>query len=877
MPRRSWLAPAVVQTSALDCGPAALASVARGFGLPTPYARLRELCHTDVDGTSIDAIEVVAERLGLEATQVLVPEDHLLAGESLPAIVVVRLANGLTHFCVIWRQLGPWLQVMDPARGRRWVWARSWLQRLYRHKIRVETSTYREWAESDEFRAALVQRGRRLGISKAALDRLLADAARSDGADELRYLDAAMRLASSLRRAGAWPRWRSARRLERLVKAPRDKLEPLVPSRYLRARRAPGNSQDWLVEGAVAVRFSRGSERASARRAKQARPGGSLRRFVQLLGADGKRALAYLALAAGLAGALLVLEVLVFRFLVAPVVRIQPAEVQSLIAAAVGTLAALALILEHRLTAFGQRLGRSLDVGLRRRLFERLPKIRPRYFASRLSADLASRAHGIYRLRALPGTGRQLVQIGVQIGLTGLALAWLIPAAAGLIVALVGAALLIPLCLQGWQAEHDLTARTHAGALSRFYLGSLQGLTAVQAHGAERALEREHEALLTRWGRVSQRLLRLNLAGFVAQSGLCTVLAAAIVISAVQATGTASATLLITYWALRLPPLGQAFSDVLRQLPALKTTAERIAEPLAAPVWPVEATHGIPRAEQPQSAPALDMRNVRVVAGGRTRLEIPSLTVKPGERLALVGRSGAGKSTLLRTILGLVDHVSDNFEIFGKTHCQKSIFLLRERMNWLDPDVYLYDSSVLENLLFGASVGSQSLGDQVEAAGLNPMLARRSGGIETQVGEGGVGVSGGEGQRIRFGRALGQSGELLLWDEAFRGLEQITRQTLLARALSEWPLATLLYVTHDLREAYDYFERVLVIQGGRIVQDGHPKELVNQRQGAFAQLMRFEEERSATLADPDWQQWRLGDGKLRASPARGNDRQPRLV
>jgi ATP-binding cassette subfamily B protein len=88
------LAPEVVQTSAMDCSPAALTCLLEGFGIPVSYGRLREACQTDVDGTSIDTLEEVAVQLGLDAEQVMVPVDHLLLPEAnaLPAIVVVRLA-----------------------------------------------------------------------------------------------------------------------------------------------------------------------------------------------------------------------------------------------------------------------------------------------------------------------------------------------------------------------------------------------------------------------------------------------------------------------------------------------------------------------------------------------------------------------------------------------------------------------------------------------------------------------------------------------------------------------------------------------------------------------------------------------------------------
>src|ERR687887_1371172 len=95
---RRLLATEVVQTSAMDCGPAALKCLLEGFGIPVSYGRLREACQTDVDGTSIDTLEEVAVQLGLEAEQVMLPVDHVLLPEAqvLPAIVVVRLPSGVT-------------------------------------------------------------------------------------------------------------------------------------------------------------------------------------------------------------------------------------------------------------------------------------------------------------------------------------------------------------------------------------------------------------------------------------------------------------------------------------------------------------------------------------------------------------------------------------------------------------------------------------------------------------------------------------------------------------------------------------------------------------------------------------------------------------
>jgi ABC-type bacteriocin/lantibiotic exporter with double-glycine peptidase domain len=82
MARRRLLVPEVVQTSAMDCGPAALACLLGGFGIPASYGRLREACQTDVDGTSIDALEDTARLLGLDAEQVMMPVDHVLVEQA---------------------------------------------------------------------------------------------------------------------------------------------------------------------------------------------------------------------------------------------------------------------------------------------------------------------------------------------------------------------------------------------------------------------------------------------------------------------------------------------------------------------------------------------------------------------------------------------------------------------------------------------------------------------------------------------------------------------------------------------------------------------------------------------------------------------------
>ncbi len=204
MTRRRLFIPEVVQTSMMDCGPATLKAMLEGWGIPVSYGRLREACQTDVDGTSIDTLEEVGAQLGLITEQVMVPVDHLLlsSANALPAIVVVRHPSGVTHFIIVWRKHGGFLQLMDPAKGRRWVSCRRFLDELYVHTLTVPAADWREWAGSAEFLGALQERLAELEISPGVRKRLLQSASEDQSWRGLATLDAATRLTGAIIRSG---------------------------------------------------------------------------------------------------------------------------------------------------------------------------------------------------------------------------------------------------------------------------------------------------------------------------------------------------------------------------------------------------------------------------------------------------------------------------------------------------------------------------------------------------------------------------------------------------------------------------------------------------------------------------------------------------
>ena len=244
--RTRLLVPEVVQTSNMDCGPAALKSLLEGFGIPVNYGRLREACQTGVDGTSIDTIEEIANQLGLQAEQIMLPRDHVLMDEAraLPAIAVVVLPNGVTHFVIVWRKFGRFVELMDPAVGRRWVSAARFLSDLYVHKQRVAAEDWREYAGSEDFLAPL---RRRLHSLEIGGDNLVAATVSDPGWRSLAALDAGVRMLASLVDSGAIDRGpESARVLEEFLK--RDET---IPEHYWSVR---PDSDGLILQGAVLVR-----------------------------------------------------------------------------------------------------------------------------------------------------------------------------------------------------------------------------------------------------------------------------------------------------------------------------------------------------------------------------------------------------------------------------------------------------------------------------------------------------------------------------------------------------------------------------------------------------------------------------------------------
>jgi ATP-binding cassette subfamily B protein len=881
------LVPEVIQTSAMDCGPAALKALLEGYRIPVSYGRLREACQTGVDGTSIDTLEEIARALGLEAEQVMLPPDHLLLPEAkaLPALLVVRQSSGLTHFVVVWGRHGRLFQVMDPAAGRRWVEAQQLLRETYVHEHVLPAADWYAWARSEGFLAPLRRRLADLGLAGRA-DALIAAATAGEDWRALARLDAALRLLASLVagegvRRGA----ECAALIDALLRPPAPGAAEMIPAALWSARAAdPADPADdeadaeedgeqLTVRGAVLIQVSgvaaapQEEGQAAATDLSAALDEAPPRPARALLGLlRHEPALHWTALLGALAAAsgALILEALILRGLLDVGGELRLVMQRASAFAALLALAAGLLLLELGIVAALLRLGRQLEARLRMAILAKLPRLADPYFRSRPVSDMAERSHALHQLRGLPRLAGQLVRAVLGLVLTVAALVWLHPGGAPLALAAGFFAAAVPLAWNARLAECDLRQRTHTGALTRFILDALLGLTAIHAHGAQTAVRREHESLLVEWGGAALRVLRTALAAESLQSAVGLGFAVALVLHYVAHSAEPGAALLLAWWALSLPVLGEEIALHARQYPTHRNLALRLLELLGAPE---DCDAAAPAATAPDGGVALRLEGVTVFAGGRPLLEDIDLALAPGSHVAIVGASGAGKSTLVGTLLGHHRPAQGRVLADGAPLEGAAQAALLARTVWIDPAVQLWNRSLLHNLRYGHEPDPQGLAAALEEADLHDTLARLPDGLQTVLGEGGGRLSGGEGQRVRVGRGLLRAApRLVVLDEAFRGLERERRERLLQACRRRWRNATLLCVTHDLGSTRD-FDRVLVVEGGRIVEDAAPGELMLQSDSRYAALLAREAVLAQELWDaPWWRRLRLAEGRLAEEP-----------
>jgi len=422
---------------------------------------------------------------------------------------------------------------------------------------------------------------------------------------------------------------------------------------------------------------------------------------------------------------------------------------------------------------------------------------------------------------------------------------WMLPEAgavlaAGLLLAGVGVPVLSDACAR--RAERRLApARAALAVRVADLLGGTAELTVAGALPSRREQVRTADGVLTRIASRAATATALG-GGLIALiCGLTVVGAAIVALPAVldgRLEGVELAVVVLTPLAAFEAVTGLPLAVQYRR--RVERSAERVFEVLDAPV-PVEEPAG--PAAPPASPFPLEVRGLsaRYAGAERDALHSVGLTLHPGKRVAVVGPSGSGKSTLAQVLLRFLGAREGSYRLGGVEASALDGDKVRTFVGLCAQDAHVFDSSIRENLRLARTDASDGqLRDALSAARLLDWVQSLPEGLGTLVGEHGARLSGGQRQRLALARALLADFPVLVLDEPAEHLDLATADALTADLLAATQGRTTVLITHRLA-GLDAVDEVLVLDGGRVVQQGTYAALAEQ-DGPLRRMLEREQE-----------------------------------
>lgn len=492
------------------------------------------------------------------------------------------------------------------------------------------------------------------------------------------------------------------------------------------------------------------------------------------------------------------------------------------------------------------KTGERVVADLRKGLFERILTLDPAFYArirtgevlSRLTTDIALvetllTTSVSYALRNfLTLIGGTILLFVVSPKLTGLVL-------------LVVPILLGPIFVFGRQVRKLTVQSQDRFASAVGFAGeSVDAIETVQAFGRERsAIARFGEAVEAAFGvslvRMRARALMTALIIVVMFGGVTLVLwlgAQDVIAGRMTPGALLQFVLLSVFSAGAVGALGESWGDVQKAAGAMDRIDELMRSvPSIAP--PTE-----PRALAEPSRGEVSMSAVQFAYPGRPDLPALkgfSLTVRPGETVALVGPSGAGKSTVFRLLLRFYDPQSGVVSVDGVDVREADPVAVRQRFAWVSQEAPLFSGSASENIRFGRETATdeqvRAAAEEAQALAFVEALPE---GFDTPLGERGKSLSGGQRQRMAIARALVRDAPILLLDEATSALDAENERLVQAALDQAMQGRTTIVIAHRLATVLRA-DRIVVMEDGRVAQEGTHQSLMAQG-GLYARLAELQ-------------------------------------
>ncbi len=218
------------------------------------------------------------------------------------------------------------------------------------------------------------------------------------------------------------------------------------------------------------------------------------------------------------------------------------------------------------------------------------------------------------------------------------------------------------------------------------------------------------------------------------------------------------------------------------------------------------------------------------------------LFIDSGQKIGLVGHSGGGKSTLVKILLRLYDVQKGNILIDGQDITQVKIDSLRNQIAMIPQEPELFHRTVLENIRFAKPQASdEEVFLAAKKANCHQFIMELPDGYDSMVGERGIKLSGGQRQRVAIARAILKNSPILILDEATSALDSLTEKYIQEGVDEVIKGKTAIVIAHRLSTLKN-MDRIVVFEKGAIIEDGSPKQLLNNPAGKFAMLWKMQSE-----------------------------------
>ncbi len=508
-----------------------------------------------------------------------------------------------------------------------------------------------------------------------------------------------------------------------------------------------------------------------------------------------------------------------------------PAAALAWVCAGILAIAVVEAVCEYARDVLLAQTGQEVIGKIRQDLFAHLQKLPPTEFERRRTGDLLTRLTGdIQMIRqmlidAVITTGQGLMLVAAMVT----AMFWLNARLAALALATV------PVLLWAtWRISRQIRKATDKQRESESVVASvahdvLGAMAVIQAFNRERTeqarFSRQNRSSVragVRTTRLESRLERtITLASAAAMCGIL-YLGVRAVLSGSMTAG--DLLVFVAYLRGVNKPI-RKLAKVTGQVAKSVACGERVAELFAI----------VPQVRNRADAMALPALRGGIVfdhvtfyydRSGPRALSDVTMTIRPGERLAMVGHTGAGKSTLIKLLLRFYDPQEGRITIDGFDLRAVTTESLRRRIGWVHQDTVLFGMTAAENIALGREDADL---EQIRAAArrvrADKFIEALPEGYGTVLGQSGLTLSGGQRQRLALARALLRAPAILALDEPATGLDELTRRIVEQAWLAPENRATTLVVCHRLNQM-DRFDRVILLSGGRIVASAPHRELL---------------------------------------------------